>query len=185
MFKDSSVGYGLVTILFHWICASLIVLIFGIGVYMRGLDYYSPWYHRGPALHISLGLLVLLLMGLRLAWRLGNATPKPLPGINARAQLAATVIKIALYAFTFIICISGYFVTTADGQPASFFTLFSFPATLELSSVNVDRAGLAHKFVSWAIIGVAVLHGSAALFHHFVKRDRTLVRMLNPAAKID
>lgn len=185
MLKDSRSGYGLITIIFHWTCASLIIFLFCLGVYMRSLDYYSPWYHRGPALHVSVGLLVLWLMSFRLLWRLYNKTPAALPTINAPTQLAANLVKIILYVFTFIICISGYFVTTAEGQGASFFDIFSFPVTLKLSSGDVDRAGLIHKVVAWSIVVVAVLHGSAALFHHFVKRDRTLVRMLNPINKND
>ncbi len=185
MLKDSPSGYGLITIFVHWLCASLIIFLFGLGVYMRSLDYYSPWYHRGPALHISLGLLVLLLMSLRVLWRMRNQYPLPLPSISQNNLRAATLVKIALYVFAFIICISGYFVTTAEGQSASFFDVFSFPATIKLSSVNVDRAGLIHKFMAWGIVGLAVLHGSAALFHHFVKRDRTLVRMLSPVKKTD
>ncbi|MES2822710.1 MAG: cytochrome b [Pseudomonadota bacterium] len=184
MLKDSTSGYGFITIILHWVCASLILFLFGLGVYMRGLDYYSPWYHRGPVLHISLGLLVLLLMTLRMFWRLSNKNPKPLPSIGERTHLAATIVKIALYVFTFVICVSGYFITTAEGKPAVFFDVFSVPALIELNSVNVDRVGLIHKLMAWGLIGIAILHGSAALFHHFVKRDRTLVRMLTPTKKI-
>ena len=181
MLKDSSSGFGLVTILLHWVCAILILFLFGLGIYMRGLDYYSTWYHRGPELHISLGLFVLLLMSLRVCWRAFNQTPLPLEGINSRTQLAAKIIKILLYIFTFVICITGYFITTADGQAASFFNLAHFPAIIELGAHNVDRAGLLHKYLSWGIVGIATLHGAAALFHHIVKRDKTLVRMLKPA----
>ena len=185
MLKDSPSGYGLITIILHWVCAALIVFLFGLGVYMRGLDYYSPWYHRGPELHIALGILVFVLMSLRLLWRTSNTNPTPLPTVSVQTYLAATLVKVALYAAVFIIAISGYFITTADGQAAHFFDVFSIPATIELSAKNVDLAGLIHKFVAWGIIGIAILHGGAALFHHFVKRDRTLWRMLKPANKAD
>ncbi len=185
MFKDSPFGYGIITIILHWACASIIFFLFGLGVYMRGLDYYSEWYHRGPVLHISLGLLVLVLMSLRVFWRVINQTPTQLPSISSNNQRVANAVKIALYAFTFIICITGYFVTTADGKSASFFGMFSFPAMMELNSASVDVVGLIHEFMAWGILGIAVLHGSAALYHHFIKRDRTLVRMLNPVKKTD
>jgi cytochrome b561 len=185
MFKDSRSSYGLVTILLHWISAPLILFLFGLGVYMRGLDYYSPWYHRAPELHISLGILVLLLMSARLVWRLTSTSPKPLASISASNQLAANLVKKALYLFVFIICITGYFVTTAEGQAAQFFTLFKIPASLELKPTHVDLAGLAHKYLAWGLIVLVTLHAAAALFHHFIKRDTTLVRMLNPAHKAD
>lgn len=185
MLKDSKTGYGLVTIIFHWVCAPLIIFLFGLGVFMRGLDYYSPWYHRGPALHIALGLLVFALMVLRLLWRKSNPEPNAIASISKRNLLAAKVVKILLYVGVFSICISGYFITTAEGVGASFFELFAVPATVELSASNVDLLGAIHKYAAWGLMGIVILHAAAALLHHFVKRDKTLVRMLKPADKVD
>lgn len=185
MLKDSRSGYGLVTIALHWVCAPLIIFLFGLGVYMRGLDYYSPWYHRGPELHIALGLLVFMLMALRLVWRKKNQDPNPIPTISKSNLAAAKAVKILLYVCVFVICISGYLITTAEGSGANFFGMFSVPATLELSADNIDRMGAIHKYVAWGLMGIVILHAAAALFHHFVKRDKTLVQMLKPVQKAD
>jgi len=183
MLKDSASSYGLVTIIFHWVCAPLILFVFGLGVYMRGLDYYSPWYHRGPEIHIALGLLIFLLMSLRLLWRMRNKSPDPIPTIPKSTMLAANLVKVLLYMGVFIICITGYLITTAEGSGASFFGLITIPATIELSADNIDRAGAIHKYIAWSLIAIVVLHASAALFHHFIKRDKTLVRILKPTNK--
>lgn len=180
MLKDSPSGYGLISILFHWVCAPLIIFVFCLGVYMRSLDYYSPWYHRGPVIHIALGLLIFLLMSLRLIWRLRSRTPDDIPTIPKSTMLAANAVKVLLYAGVFLICVTGYLITTAEGSGASFFGLITIPATLELAADNIDRAGFIHKYVAWGLIAIAILHASAALFHHFIKRDKTLVRMLKP-----
>lgn len=185
MLKDSASGYGLVTIVLHWVCAPLIFFVFGLGVYMRGLDYYSPWYHRGPELHIALGLVIFLLMSLRLVWRSRSKSPAPIPTLSQGNLLAANLVKAVLYGGVFIICITGYFITTAEGSGASFFEFFSIPATLKLSASNIDRAGFVHKYLAWSLVAIALLHASAALFHHFFKRDKTLIRMLKPANKAD
>ena len=182
MLKDSTSGYGLITIVLHWVCAPLIIFLFGLGVYMRGLDYYSPWYHRGPEIHIALGLLVFVLMFLRLLWRKNNQDPNAIQSISTNNLAAAKVVKVLLYVCVFAICISGYFVTTAEGSGANFFGMFSIPATVELSADNVDRIGAIHKYCAWGLMGIVILHAAAALFHHFIKRDKTLVRMLKPAA---
>ena len=118
-------------------------------------------------------------------WRSRSTSPAPIPTISASQYLAANLVKIALYIFVFSICISGYLITSADGQSASFFDLFRIPASIELSADNVDRAGLIHKYLAWGVIAIAILHASAALFHHFIKRDRTLLRMLKPAEAIN
>lgn len=183
MLKDSPSGYGLLTIIIHWFSALLIVCLFALGLYMTGLDYYSPWYHKAPELHISLGIGLLVLTLVRIIWRAASKTPAPLPSIGRSTMLAANLVKIALYFLVFIIVGSGYLITTAEGQAASFFNLFAIPASLELSSDNVDRAGELHEYCAWTLIIIASLHALAALFHHFVKRDRTLVRMLSPVKR--
>lgn len=184
MLKDSRSGYGLISIVIHWISAALILFLFGLGIYMVDLGYYDDWYHKGPELHISLGLVVLVLMFARVIWRIVNPTPEELSAKRAQ-NLAAKLVKLGLYAFIFIVLVSGYLITTAEGQPASMFNLIKFPVLTELSSQNVDLAGTIHEYLAWGIVILVALHVAGALFHHFVVRDRTLVRMLKPVKKSD
>jgi len=184
MLKDSRNGYGLISIVMHWASAILILFLFGLGIYMTGLSYYDDWYHKGPELHVSLGLVVLLIMLVRVIWRIVNPTPVDLA--DKRVQnLAAKLVKLGLYAFIFIVLISGYLITTAEGQAASMFNIIKFPVLAELSSQNVDIAGALHEYLAWGIVILVVLHIGGALFHHFVMRDRTLVRILKPVKKTD
>lgn len=183
MLKDSPYGYGLITIVLHWLTAILIIALFSLGLYMTGLDYYSPWYHKAPALHVSLGLLLVFLMILRTLWRTGNQNPASLPSIDASTMRLANLVKVLLYILVFTIGITGYLIVTAEGQAANFFDLLAVPASLQLNSDNVDLAGEIHKYCAWALIAIAILHGAAALFHHFVKKDLTLLRMLKPVKK--
>ena len=185
MLNDNRAGYGWITIALHWVVAPLVFFMFGLGVYMRTLDYYSPWYHKAPDLHIALGILVFILMLTRLAWRTYNRSPDPLPSLNKLTILAATSVKIALYLLVFLICITGYQITTNDGEAANFFGLFSIPAMMHLGPDNADRIGLIHKYLAWSLVIIALLHALAALFHHFVKRDKTLVRMLRASDTVE
>lgn len=180
MLKDSRTAYGWMTIVLHWLLVPLIIFLFGLGVYMRGLDYYSPWYHRGPEIHIAIGLLVFVLMLFRLFWRWINSSPDAIPSISKANLLVAWVTKWALYGLIFVICITGYLIATAEGAAASFFGLVSIPASVQLSSENVDLAGEIHEYSAWTVIGLVILHAAGALFHHFIKRDATLKRMLKP-----
>lgn len=184
MLKDSRSGYGVISILIHWISALLILFLFGLGTYMVGLSYYDDWYHKGPELHVSLGLVVLLLMLVRVVWRMVNPTPADLAA-KPMQNLAAKLVKLGLYGFIFVVLISGYLITTAEGQPASMFNLVKFPVFIELSSQNVDLAGELHEYFAWGIVLLVVLHALGALFHHVVMRDRTLVRMLKPVKNSD
>lgn len=182
MLKDSSAGYGLISIAIHWISALLILFLFGLGIYMTGLGYYDDWYHKGPALHISLGLIVLLLMLVRIIWRILNPTPSAL-GDQRMQLVAAKLVKLGLYLAIFAVLISGYLITTAEGKPASLFDWIYFPSFTTLSANQVDLAGEIHEYLAWGIIALVVLHVAGALLHHFVMRDRTLVRILKPVKK--
>lgn len=177
--KDSRTGFGWVSIAFHWVSALVIVFLFGLGVYMRSLGYYDTWYHKGPALHISVGLLFAGLMLVRLAWRASNPLPADLDS-NRLQNLAAKLIKWAFYLLILVVLVSGYMITTAEGEAADVFGWFAIPPIAEFSSTTVDFVGALHKYLAWTIIGLAIVHSLAALYHHFVKRDRTLVRMLKP-----
>lgn len=183
MLKDSNSGYGLLTILLHWVSALLIIFLFGLGFYMVDLGYYDPWYHRGPALHISLGLVLLLLMSVRIFWRLINPQPVPLPTYTRSTRLLSGAMKYLLYIFIIAVISTGYLVTTAEGKPASMFGLVDFPIIVQLGPDGVDRAGSLHELLAWGIVILALLHAAAALRHHFMIRDRTLVRMIKPAKK--
>lgn len=183
MLRDSDSGYGLFTILLHWISALLIIGLFAIGFYMVDLDYYDPWYHRLPSLHISFGLVLLLLMVARIIWRLSNPQPKPLPTYSRKTRLLATAMKYLLYMFVLVVIVTGYLITSADGKPASLFGLLDFPIIAQLESGGVDLAGRIHELLAWGIVLFAGLHAGAALMHHFVIRDRTLMRMLKPVKK--
>lgn len=180
MLKDRPQGFGLVTILLHWVCALIIVFLFSLGLYMTSLSYYDDWYHKAPSLHVSLGLILFLLMVLRLVWRLISRTPDPLPEHNLLIRLAASAVKIILYGLIFTVIASGYLITTAEGAAPSIFGWISFPVLVELGPERVDLAGWIHLCFAWAIIVFASLHALAALWHHFIVRDNTLKRMLKP-----
>lgn len=179
MFKDTPQHFGLISILLHWISTVLIIFLFALGLYMTSLGYYDEWYHKGPALHISLGLLLFFATLLRILWRFFNTTPLDLYNKPA-ANLAAKLIKLVLYLLIFIVAITGYLITTAEGQAARVFEWFGIPPTIQLTSAQVDLAGEIHEYGAWLIILIATLHAAAALIHHFVFKDRTLKRMIIP-----
>ncbi|MCZ2986478.1 cytochrome b/b6 domain-containing protein, partial [Acinetobacter baumannii] len=89
-----------------------------------GLGYYDTWYHRAPELHKSIGILVFTAMVFRLAWRFISPPPKPLSSYSAKTRLGAWLAHLLLFAGLFGILISGYLISTAEGQPVSVFGWF-------------------------------------------------------------
>lgn len=103
----------------------------------------------------------------------------PAPKSHGRlTRISAVGAHIALYALLFAILISGYLISTADGKPISVFGLFDVPATLADAGSQADTAGVVHLWLAWSVVILSVLHGLAALKHHFIDKDDTLKRML-------
>ena len=79
-------GYGWVARVLHWGMALAVVAMFGLGVWMRSLGYYDPWYTRAPDIHRSVGIVLLALLVLRLVWKLMNRDTVGSPSWALRAS---------------------------------------------------------------------------------------------------
>ncbi|RJG12449.1 cytochrome b [Pseudomonas cavernicola] len=176
--RNSSSRYGLVSILLHWGIALAVFGLFGLGLWMVGLDYYSSWNHTAPALHKSLGLTLFAVMLLRALWRLVSPPPPVLGSYGAMTRLGAKVGHSLLYLGLFALMVSGYLISTADGQSIEVFGLFEVPASITSIPDQEDVAGLVHEYLAWGVVIFAGFHALAALKHHFIDRDATLTRML-------
>lgn len=184
MIRDSQDNYGIVSIFFHWLSAALTLFLFGLGVYLTSYGYYSGDYLQYAHLHYALGILLLGLISIRLLWRLTSKTPKTLAD-KLPAKLSIKLIKFLLYVLLFTVLVSGYFICTAEGQTINVFDWFQVPSFILLETDQLNLAGLSHKYVAWGLFALVLLHAGAALVHHFLFRDRTLVRMLKPRKKIN
>jgi cytochrome b561 len=162
----------------HWLSALAVFGLFALGIWMTGLGYYDPWYHRAPDTHRSIGVLLLLLTTLRLLWRLIDGRPQELPEHLAWERVVAKIVHYAQYLLLFAVMISGYLISTADGRAISVFGWFELPATLYGIEGQEDSAGKVHLILAWSLVVLASMHAGAALKHHFIDRDRTLKRML-------
>ena len=178
VWRNTRDSYGLVAILLHWAMALVIVGLFGLGLWMVELTYYDDWYRTAPSLHKGIGVLLALTLLFRLLWRIINPTPRPEPGLSAPERIASRAAHAALYVLLLAIVISGYLISTADGRAIEVFGLFEVPATLTSLPNQADLAGEIHFWLAVSVISLASVHALAALKHHFIDRDRTLVRML-------
>ena len=175
--RNTDNTYGLVHIGLHWTVACLIAILLPLGLWMTSLDYYDPWYRKGPDLHRSIGVLLGVIMLVRVGWRLINPTPRPLL-TSARAMQAARAVHLLLYLLPLLLILSGYLISTADGRAVDVFGWFELPATLHGIEGQEDIAGDIHFALAMTLLAMILLHVFAALRHHFMLRDDTLRRML-------
>jgi cytochrome b561 len=180
--RNSPARYGLISLILHWGVALAVVGMFALGLWMVGLGYYDPWRKAAPELHKSIGLLLLLAMVVCLVWRFVSPPPPPTPNQGRLTRVAATAGHLFLYVALFAVMIAGYLISTADGVGISLFGLFDVPATVSGLPNQAEVAGDIHLYLAWALVIFAGLHTLAALKHHFIDRDATLVRMLGRKA---
>jgi len=180
--RNSPSRYGAITVLLHWLTALTVYGMFALGLWMVTLSYYDGWYHQAPEIHKSIGVLLMLGLVIRLIWRAISPLPAPLATYSRLTRIGAAAVHLALYLLLFGIIISGYLISTADGRPISVFGLFEVPATLADAGSQADLAGTIHLWLAWSVVVLSVLHGLAAIKHHFIDKDATLTRMLGKSS---
>ncbi len=193
--RNTDERFGKLAMTLHWSVAILFLLLY-VSVY------YRRWFTEAQTeinmtalhLHLSFGITVMVFIALRIIYKLWDKTPKDVPGSKLE-HLAAHSAHYMLYAIMIAIPLTGYFGT---GLNTDFFFAFEIPRfrdTAVYDLVITNWLGLTweqfeppidfiHKTggatVVWMLIGV---HIAAALFHHFIRKDNTLRRMLPVSLK--
>ena len=179
MLKNTKTAYGWISILLHWVMALTIAGMFGLGLYMVELTYYDAWYKGSLDLHKSIGILLLGLLLLRTLWRSININPDSADKHASKFEVtSAHLVHLALYLLMFTLMISGYLISTADGRGIMVFEVFSVPAIPFSVANQEDIAGEIHEILAWVLVVLAGIHALAAVKHHVINKNNTLVRML-------
>jgi len=178
LIKNTKNHYGIVAISLHWIMAILIIGLLVLGLYMVPLPI-SREKLKLYRWHKEFGMVVLMLVVLRAAWRLSNIIPS-LASLPPWEKFAARSVHYAFYVFMFAIPISGWIMSSAAGFSVSFFGLFLLPdLVLPDENLRIILTEI-HKWLSYLLIAIIFLHISASLKHHYINKDDILRRMLWP-----
>lgn len=147
---------------------------------MADLDYYDSWYTKAPFWHKSLGVIFFILTIFRLSWRLLNVRPAWDVEVNTAERIVARIVQWLFYGLMVFIPVSGYLMSTAKGLPVNVFGWFEVPVSLRVDN-STDVWSEIHEVMAWLIISLAVIHAAAAFKHHFINKDKTLLKMLGLA----
>lgn len=178
MLSNTQAGWGLISITLHWLSGAAVVGLFILGWWMTGLGYYDSWYHAAPWWHRSAGMLLLFATLIRLCWRV--AQPTPASHGHGVERLAASLGHAMLYVLLLGVLVSGYLISTAQGDPISVFDWFRVPASLAGLPDQATLAGRVHWYVAIALLVMSAGHALAAMKHHWIDGNDTLLRMLDP-----
>lgn len=187
-FKNTEKRFGVGAGLFHWTIAAAFIgcypfVMWVILVIER--DRSNPLFLPVLNVHWVLGLIVGILAVPRLIWRLTNVEPEEAPGSKVE-HLLSKLAHWGLYALMILMPLTGYLGTGGKGVIDLYlFTIPRFPQTelfhwLGLNWETFEPPMDAfHFFVGkWVAWFVVLLHVAAAFYHHYVREDTVLVRML-------
>ncbi|WP_373946408.1 cytochrome b [Paracoccus marcusii] len=170
-------GYGTTARMLHWLVAALILAMIPVGLLMvqdrldRGLGDALYLFHK------NVGSLLIVIIALRLVWRLTHP-PAPLPATMPDwQQRVAGLSHLALYGLMIVMPLSGYVRVRAGGFPIEGLDALGLPTLVPRSKPLADAASSLHELAAWALMGVLALHVGAALHHALIRRDGVWARM--------
>lgn len=176
-YRNSVETWGAVARAFHWLVAALVLTQFVIGSIAEEMKL-TPAKLDLFVWHKSIGVTVLVLAVLRLAWRLGNPPPAPPAGKRGWERRLASIAHWLLYALIFAVPLSGWWVSDASRVPFKAFFLVPMPDFIATDRTLQEAAAEVHEALTMTLLVVVIVHVGAALRHHLLLRDDVLRRML-------
>lgn len=181
MWRNTHERYGLAAKTLHWLVALLFICQLPLG-------YLTQASADDPALqfalyqwHKSLGFLTLGLAAARLCWWAASLHPTTLPTMSRLEKPAAYVVHRLLLLLTLLVPLAGWAVVSSSPLdiPSYAFDLVVVPnLPLAVSDVAEALWSRIHALLAYAAGLLVLAHAAAALYHHAVRRDDTLRRML-------
>ena len=161
----------------HWITAVLILFMISSGL-IAANEWGGSWQDSLYDLHKSIGALIIPLVIFRLMYRWvrpPSRLPDDIPPIQ---RLASAATHWALYALLVLQPLAGWTATSAYPAPVPLFGWATLPPIWFEDRALSDRLFSAHRLIGLAIVCLVAGHVAGALYHHFVRKDRVLMRMV-------
>ncbi|MBN9089263.1 MAG: YceI family protein [Reyranella sp.] len=169
-------GYAGVAKLLHWLTALLVLGLIGVGLWMVDLPIGLPKLYAF-AWHKWIGLTVLVLTVLRLAWRAYSPPPPLPPTVTAWERAVAPWSHGLLLVLLVALPISGWLMSSAGGVKVIWFGYLELPDLLERDTGLFERLVTWHHWLAWTLMAVLALHLLAVLRHDVLRRDGIFRRM--------
>jgi cytochrome b561 len=176
-FRNTVTRYGPPAQALHWLVFLLMLGSFGLGLSMVELPI-SPQRIRMVIWHKTVGITILVVAVIRLAWRLAQPPPAPAATMLSWERTAAIGAHWLLYVLMFAVPLSGWLMSSALGFSTVYLGMIRLPDFLERDRELGETLRVVHYALNKTLLVVIVLHAAVALKHHFMNRDDVLRRML-------
>lgn len=174
--QNNTQRYGTVSIALHWAMAILMVAVYAT-IELHELYGRTPTGAMFESWHSMLGLSILFLVVVRIGLRFVQPTPAIEPPLVNWQHKLAVLMHLALYAFMLIMPMLGWVLLSAEGHDVIFFGL-QLPALTASDREFADTVAEVHEVIGTLGYFLIGLHTAAALFHHYIVKDNTMLRIL-------
>ncbi|MBI5006472.1 MAG: cytochrome b [Nitrosomonadales bacterium] len=175
--KNTTTRYGSLSIGLHWLMLLLFVAVYGTIELRELFEKGSDPREALKTWHFMLGMLVFVLVLLRIAARFTGPTPLIHPAPPKMQEISGKLLHLALYLLMIGMPLTGWLLLSAAGKPIPFFGL-ELPALIGENKDLAKQIKELHEVVGKMGYFLIGLHAAAALYHHYIKRDDTMTRIL-------
>ena len=176
-------SYNATAKILHWLVLVLLVVQFAVAWTM-------PDIHRDTkpvdliAWHLTIGTAILLVMLVRLAWRMVSTVPSAPADLSPLFQLVSRTTHFLLYGILIVLPVLGWINANARGWTVQLFGVIPLPSLVASGSPFGRQMGDVHQIFAWALLGAVGLHVLGALYHRLILKDSLLRRMLPGPSRI-
>ncbi len=174
---NDSARYSKPVVILHWLMLLLMVGVYAFielkGLFAKG----TPPRELMKTMHFMLGLTVFVFVLVRIYFRFSSTTPAIQPALSPIMRYVSTAMHLALYALMIAMPIAGWLILSAAGKPIPFYGL-ELPPLIAKNKELAKTIKELHETAGSAGYFLIAGHALAGLYHHYIKRDNTLTRML-------
>jgi cytochrome b561 len=177
MNQNDQVRYSGVAKSLHWLILALLIVQFAIAWTM-------PQIGRGSVptgligWHLSVGVAILAVMIVRLAWRITHPAPPAPTDLSPALAILSRATHYLLYAVLIVLPLLGWANASSRGWAVKLFGIVPLPPLMAKGSPLGHSLGDIHGTLALVLLAIIAVHVSGALYHALYLKDRTLQRML-------
>ena len=172
--KNSLTEYGIISKIFHWLSAAVLIVQIPLGFFLVDMDFNEKRLTI-ESIHVTLGLSIFYLTLLRLIYKTFNPTPALQNSIFPGQKIIAKLNHIFLYIAILVITISGALKKLYNGEELDmFFFNLEIKDNFELAEIFYE----VHIIGNYTLVALITLHISAVIIHKLLFNENLLKRIL-------